>query len=358
MYKSIILIPALNPPAGFVRYVKELVESGFKHILVVDDGSDTKHKRFFEEIEALDNVTVYTHIKNMGKGRAIKNGINYAMTLWGDDDGVKGIITVDSDGQHTVEDVVKIHMGLENQSTPALILGVRDFCGRDIPKKSSFGNKTTSRVFRLLYGKKISDTQTGLRGIPKEYAADYIDLQGERFEYEMNMLIYGAVNNHRLEEIPIRTIYINNNNETHFRPIADSFKIYRLIFGSFLRFIMSSLSASIIDLSLFKAFTVILASLNDNVQIFTATAAARIISSFYNFEVNKRGVFKSTEKNRSQAAKYFFLCVVQMLASAGIVMALNHIFGGSKLLEKLITDVALFVISYQIQLKWVFKKPV
>ena len=356
MYKSIVLIPALNPPAGFVEYVGELIETGFEHILVIDDGSDWEHKKYFDRIKEFSNVTVYTHIKNMGKGRALKNGLNYAMALWGNDDGVKGIITVDSDGQHTVEDVIKIHEALEGQENPALILGVRDFYGNDIPKKSSFGNKTTSKVFRLLYGKRISDTQTGLRGIPREYIGDYIDLKGERFEYEMNMLIYGAGNNHKIMEIPIRTIYINKNDETHFRPFADSFKIYRLVLGSFFRFIMSSLSASIIDLSLFKVFTVILASLSDNIQIIAATIAARVISAFYNFEMNKRGVFKSAGKVKPQAAKYLFLSVVQMLASAGIVVALNYIFGGSKLIEKIIADTVLFLISYQIQLRWVFKK--
>lgn len=355
MYKSIVLIPALNPPAGFVEYVGELIENGFEHILVIDDGSDKEHKKYFEQIKEFSNVVVYTHIKNMGKGRALKNGLNYAMTLWGKDSGVKGIITVDSDAQHTVEDVIKIHKALESQEEPALILGVRDFYGRDIPKKSSFGNKTTSKVFSILYGKRIRDTQTGLRGIPREYVGDYIDLKGERFEYEMNMLIYGAVNKHKIIEIPIRTIYINKNDETHFRPFADSFKIYRLIFGSFLRFIMSSLSAAIIDLSLFKIFTVILAALSDNIQIAAATILARVISAFCNFEINKRGVFKSDGKVKPQAVKYLFLCVVQMLASAGIVIALNHIFGGSKVIEKVIADTALFIISYQIQLKWVFK---
>lgn len=358
MYKSIILIPAFNPPAQFVEYVNELIKSGFEHILVIDDGSDEKFKEYFQQISVQSQVTVYTHIKNMGKGRALKNGFNYAYSLWGNNSDVKGIITVDSDGQHTVKDVIKIHMALENQEKPSLILGVRNFYGKDIPKKSSFGNKTTSKVFKLFYGKKLRDTQTGLRGIPKEYVRDYIDLHGERFEYEMNMLIYAAENNQRIEEIPIETIYINKNDETHFRPIADSFKIYRLIFGSFLKFVMSSLSASIIDLTLFKIFTVLLAALSDNIQILAATAAARIISSIYNFEVNKRGVFRSMEKIKPEAVKYFFICVVQMLASAGFVMLLNHIFGGSKLLEKIIVDMILFLVSYQIQLKWVFRKSV
>ena len=124
-----------------------------------------------------------------------------------------GVITVDSDGQHTVEDVVALQNELNRQTAPALLLGMRDFDDLNAPFKSRYGNKITSGIFKLLYGIKLKDTQTGLRGIPKKYLLQYMDLDGERFEYEMNMLIFGAIHKHSMKQIKIRgceTFSVNN----------------------------------------------------------------------------------------------------------------------------------------------------
>lgn len=253
MYENIIIIPALNPPKSLISYVETLIEKGFAHILLIDDGSNDESQAIFQALAAKKEVVVLKHAVNLGKGRALKNAFNYVLSTWKDSK-IRGVITADSDGQHTVEDVIKIQNELAAQTVPQLILGTRDFDSETVPPKSRYGNKITREVFRLLYGATINDTQTGLRGIPKEYLFSYLDLSGERFEYETNMLIYAVNHGQHIKECPIQTVYMNQNAETHFRPVADSLKIYCLIFKVFGGYTVSSLSSSVIDLAMFQLF--------------------------------------------------------------------------------------------------------
>lgn len=247
----------------------------------------------FSFLETYKEVRIYRHAVNLGKGRALKNAFNYAFTEWGMED-CAGVITVDSDGQHTVEDVVALQNELNRQTAPALLLGMRDFDDLNVPFKSRYGNKITSGIFKLLYGIKLKDTQTGLRGIPKKYLLQYMDLDGERFEYEMNMLIFGAIHKHSMKQIKIQTVYFNNNSETHFRPFVDSMKIYKLIFSGFFKYLFTSLSSAIIDLLIFHMMTVFLVSMKTEIAIIVSTVIARVISSLYNFLLNRNMVFKSS----------------------------------------------------------------
>jgi len=352
MYKNVIIIPALNPPENLIEYVKELINEGFERILLVDDGSKESIRYIFETLEKYEEVEIYRHYVNYGKGRALKNAFNYVLVKYAND--IKGVITVDSDGQHSVEDVIKLHEELERQEKTAMILGTRDFDEPNVPPKSRYGNKVTSVVFRLLYGVQINDTQTGLRAIPVDYMKEYCDLPGERFEYEMNMLIYAAVHKHKMRPSIIQTIYFDNNSETHFRPILDSLKIYSVIFKGFFTYIFSSVSSSIIDLSLFQLLMILLGGEANSLKIAVSTIIARILSSIYNFNVNRKAVFKSTGNPLYQAFKYYALCILQMLSSAGLVAFVNNTIGGSALLEKVVIDSILFLISYQIQRVWVF----
>lgn len=354
MYKNIVIIPALNPSDSLKEYVESLVLGGVEKILIVDDGSRAEVQPLFAQLANMDEVVVLHHAINLGKGRALKNAFNYVLTHWGD--GISGVITADSDGQHTVEDVIKISNELDNQKEPALILGTRDFNEEIVPFKSKYGNKITSTVFWMLYGIKVADTQTGLRGIPKQYMYEYMDLEGERFEYEMNMLIYGALHKHQMDQQIIKTVYFDNNSETHFRPVADSLKIYKIIFRSFFRYVFASLSASIIDLLGFHVLIVLLAAVKDSVAIMIATVIARIISSIYNFTMNRNVVFKSTGNQWHHLIRYYVLCVVQMLFSAGLVIFVDYIVHGNKSIEKIVVDCILFLFSYQIQRIWVFKE--
>lgn len=354
MYKNVVIIPSLNPNKDFINYVQKLIKNGMQHILVIDDGSDEDKKWIFDEIDKIPETYVCHHICNMGKGKSLKDAFQYVLKNM-KDPLIKGVITVDSDGQHTVEDVIRIQKELDKSNNHVLILGTRNFKQKNVPIKSRFGNSMTSGVFKVLYGKYIHDTQTGLRGISKEYLSEYLKLEGERFEYETNMLIYAINHKHSIQEIEIETVYIDNNSETHFRPVLDSLKIYKLIFKKFFLYMISSLSSFIIDVLMFYLFLLVCSNMTDSSEIIVATVGARIISSLYNFIVNKKIVFCDTGKLKHQVFKYYCLCILQMCLSAGCVVMIHFIFKGNKVIEKMIVDTILFFISYHIQRLWIFK---
>ena len=356
MYHTAIVIPALNPPEGLISYIKELINNGFENILLIDDGSEKDKQYIFDSLDKFDQVTILRHARNLGKGRALKDAFNYILIHF--EKRVQGVITADSDGQHSIEDIIQIRNILETQREPALILGTRNFGEKQVPFKSKFGNKITSLVLCIFYGIKIADTQTGLRAIPKEYLYDYCNLDGEGFEFETNMLIYGVEHKQKIVSHFIKTIYFNKNNKTHFRPFIDSLKIYKVILKKFIMYLLSSASALAIDIALFPFFLVILKSINIPLVIFWSTIIARIFSSIWNFIVNSKFIFHSTRHFGEQVVKYYILCICQMLLSAVLVAFIHYLLLGNELLEKLIVDGILFFFSYQIQRVWVFRSEI
>ena len=252
MIKTLIVIPALNPPVALIDYVAKLIESGLENILIVNDGSRPEFENIFERLRDEYGCQILTHAKNLGKGRALKNAFNHFLTMPNVEE-YNGIVTADSDGQHRVEDVLSMVYSISNNSD-SLILGCRDFDSENVPPKSEFGNKLTKLVFKLLYGRKITDTQTGLRGFPKAILHDMLEIPGERFEFETKMLIHTFDKSIPIKEITIETIYFDGNAETHFNPIKDSLRIYKVIFASFFKYLLSSLSSFLVDIGLFQLF--------------------------------------------------------------------------------------------------------
>ncbi len=356
--KVAVIIPTLDPDADFMPYCRSLLVKGIERIIIVDDGSENKDNfdicRLGKEYE--DRVVLLKHYVNLGKGRALKNAINYYMNMEDIDD-FCGLITVDSDGQHSAEDVLMIKKELMRDQDH-LILGIRDFSDSGVPYKSAFGNRMTRRVFRLLHGVKLKDTQTGLRAIPTQLAPFYIDLAGERFEYEMNMLIFSARRSVEITEIPISTIYKDGNSGTHFRPLKDSVAIYRLLLGTFLGYTFSSLSSFILDIAIFRWVFFLSGNITDSQtrRIFIATITARIMSSLFNYMINRNMVFQSKRKGYVTLVEYYILCGIQMILSAALVSIMTMALGISETLVKIIVDSCLFLISFTVQRKLIFKE--
>lgn len=348
-----ILIPALNPTKEFIEYVDLLIKNNFKNIIVINDGSDSECEYIFDEINKNQECHLIKHVKNEGKGKSIKDGLEFFKTLE-NIDSLSGIITVDCDGQHLVKDIISISEKMSPDKN-ALFLGCRDFSRDDIPPKSSFGNKTTSNVFKILYGLKISDTQTGLRGIPKSIIDNFISISGNRYEYEMNMLIECVRKNIDIVEIPIETVYIDNNSNSHFRPIHDSILIYWRIFNSFIKYSLVSIVSCLIDVIMFQIFLMILKlDTNRETLIMISTILARIISSLVNFGLNKKVTFESDKKVSNTIVKYYALCIIQMLVSGLLVSWIYSITKGYEVVIKLIVDTVLFFINFKIQKKFIF----
>lgn len=348
-----VIIPAYEPDSNLPILLGILAENNIGPVIVVDDGSGDKYAAIFEKAKALvagNGGTVLVHEVNKGKGRALKTAFQYILENYQD---VIGAVTADSDGQHTVDCIRKVMEALEAKPGE-LILGVRDFSGDDIPWKSRFGNNLTEKVFAYVAGVHVSDTQTGLRGIPREFMRDLLEVAGERFEFETQMLLE-SVNRYPISEVEIETIYDSvEDHQTHFDPVADSIKIYRILGKKFLKYIFASFSSSILDLALFSVFCFFLEGRYVS-YVAVATVLARIISAVYNYTINYKVVFKSKENVGKASAKYFLLALVQMGLSAalvsGAVMLLPFV---PKVVVKGIVDTFLFFVSYHIQQKFVF----
>lgn len=355
--KTLIVIPALNPPLDLIQYIEKLRQSGLEDILIVDDGSRSECGYIFEQLRDKQGCQILTHAKNLGKGRALKNAFNYFLTMPNVEE-YNGIVTADSDGQHRVEDVLSMVETISNYPD-SLILGCRDFDSENVPPKSKFGNKLTKLVFKLLYGRKITDTQTGLRGFPKAILHDMLEIPGERFEYETKMLIHTFDKSIPIKEITIETIYFDGNAETHFNPIKDSLRIYKVIFASFFKYLLSSLSSFLLDIGLFQLFLWISLSVGIHrgaLLILLSTILARIISSYFNFTMNKNFVFDGEKRIHKTIVKYYSLAVFQMLLSAAMVTVVWNMFSGSETAIKILVDTILFLTSYQVQRRWVFRE--
>lgn len=219
----VILIPSYNPTDILIEYIEDLYKNGFKKIIIIDDGS--KDKQIFEKIKTFKYCIVLTHQINLGKGAAIKTGFRYYTRNLKDD--YDGIITLDDDNQHSIDDAIKLSKFNDLNS---LILGVRNFNLKTVPFKSKMGNKFTTFMFKMFYKKKISDTQTGLRLYPNKLINELCYLDGNGFDFETNVLIYCIKKRINIIEIDINTIYIDKNKNSRFKPFKDSIKIYKIFF--------------------------------------------------------------------------------------------------------------------------------
>ena len=352
---AVILIPSLEPDERLPAYIRRLKEAGFGRIGVVDDGSSEPYQPIFREIEQVEDTIVLHHEVNRGKGVALKTGYRYILEHMGSQ--VAGVITADADGQHTVEDCMLL-AGKLQEGKKALYLGSRDFRQENIPPKSRFGNRLTSVVFKLLYGQYLPDTQTGLRAFRREELPFMIDVEGERFEYEMKVLIACSRAGIPIIPVTIETIYENDNEGTHFHPIKDSLRIYKVIFGSFFKFMASSLTSVVVDQGLFNLLNLVVFSNGVEKKadlILASTVIARVFSSVFNFWMNRKMVFKHKGSAGKTFLRYVILSVIVMLLSAGGTWLLGQT-GMSSTVAKLITDTLLYFVSYRFQAGWVFRE--
>lgn len=341
-----VIIPAYNPDEElFLKFAKEVV-ANFSKIVVIDDGSKEECASTFSKIEQLDEkIKILKHSVNLGKGRALKTAFNFVLNEYKD---CVGVVAADCDGQHGIEDVIKCAKTLQEKPS-SLIIGVRDFNKKDVPFKSRYGNKITRLIFKLFIGLSIKDTQTGLRALSTELMKKFLATNGERYEYETNMLIECKEHNIPIEQVPISTIYIEKNQTSKFNPIKDSLSIYKL-FG---KYIISAVSSFVIDVILFNIFLLLLNKYEVPNSIIIATVVARILSSLYNFKVNAKMVFKNMS-NKS-LIKYIILVLIQMLVSAFCVNYASTIVPINVTFIKIIVDIVIFMVNFVVQREIVFK---
>ena len=360
-----ILIPSYQPDGKLPPYVQALREAGFAKIVVVDDGSGAAYDAIFESLAQGEDPAVHVirYPDNHGKGFALRTGMQYLLDAC---PACAFIITADSDGQHTVPDTLRMAEAM-HENGEGLLLGSRDFSLGHVPAKSRMGNRITTVVFRALYGQYVGDTQTGLRGFARALLPRFLQTRGDRYEYEMNQLIDCSIEAIPIRALPIETVYENNNEGSHFHPVRDSWRIYKVILSRFFRFIAASLASFCVDYALYLLVNEMLRThvpaLNAYVsflpmrviaRIALAALLARVVSSVFNYFVNRKFVCASREKVLDTFLRYVGTVLVVVGISAWLTSGLHIWFGWSDNLVKVPVDISLFFLSYYLQRRWVF----
>lgn len=212
-----ILIPAYKPDQRLSLMVGELQKKFLPCIVIVDDGSGPEYGALFRSLESA-SCTVLSYPENHGKGFALKTGFQYIATRTYED---TGVVTADADGQHLVRDIIKIAAAISNPSNK-IVMGTRAF-GKSTPLRSRIGNSVSGFLFRIVCGREIRDTQTGLRGFPFVLLPRLVKIEGDRFDYEANVLMEACAQGMEFRQIEIETIY--GTSESHYHTVSDSARI-------------------------------------------------------------------------------------------------------------------------------------
>lgn len=351
-------MPALDPDEKTLTVLTGLRDAGFDDILLIDDGSaDGEEGRpdvrsIFERAEAL-GCEVLHHGKCAGRGAALRTGFRYFLNTRKDR---AGVVTVDSDGQHRPEDAVCV-ASLMLERGDAIVIGRRDLSDKTLPQHTRTSGRVTSLMVRLFCGLKLRDPQSGLRAIPTRHLEELCRVKGDRYEYEINILLESKTRSIPVIECDIDADYSAADRTTHYRSVRDSVRINSM----FLKFAMSSLSSCLIDILCFWFFAHLLNSSGGRLETFAvpiASVAARVISTFFGYIINRHGVFGTKGSSRKTVTRYVISEVAIMLASALCTWLLTTLLGANvawvQTLLKCVVDTALFFVNFRLQHEWVF----
>jgi glycosyltransferase involved in cell wall biosynthesis len=341
MQSLVILIPAYQPGAALVEVVGALAARSPHAIVVVDDGSGGEFRAIFDQVLTLPNTTVLRHAVNMGKGAALKTGINFILCEF---PGAAGVVTLDADGQHHPDDVLSVCSRFE-ESPDQVVIGARSFQG-EIPLRSWLGNQVTRIVLRLVLGQRLTDTQTGLRAIPKALLPQLLKIGASGYEFELEMLVTAKHSGLGVIEQPIRTIYEHGNPTSHFNPLRDSMRIYFVL----LRFSLIAVLTAVLDNLLFYMVFGLTGS------IIRAQVCARLVAAAFNYSVVRGAAFRSDERHGVVLPRYLLLVAVNAVLSYTAIRLLTgpmalHVFPA-----KILTETFLFVANFAIQRDFVFTR--
>ncbi|WP_297632354.1 bifunctional glycosyltransferase family 2/GtrA family protein [uncultured Clostridium sp.] len=337
----VILIPAYKPDEKLIELIKNIKEKCDYKIVIVDDGSGIEYAEIFKKAEK-QGCYIVTHEENRGKGRALKTGFNYIKNL----NDIQGIVCADCDGQHLPKDIIKIGNAIKLHKD-CIILGSRKFTGK-VPLRSKLGNTVTRGLFTIISGIKIHDTQTGLRGFSIDMIQWLTEIKGERYEYEMNMLLEAKSLNYGFIEIDIETVYLEENKSSHFNPVKDSIAIYLPI----IKFSISSIISATIDYVLLGVILLMTKNL------FLAVVGARLCSATFNYLANRLVVFNKNNKDKMYKSlwKYALLAAFIMLLNYVVIYFYINELKLNLYVAKVLTEVTIYFFSYTAQKRFVFRR--
>ena len=298
----VFLIPSYRPTDTLCSLLESLRLGNSSPIVIVDDGSGPAYAGIFARAKQVVGTTLLTNAVNLGKGAALRHGMNHILVGHPD---CAGVVTADADGQHTVADILKVVDALK-ENPDSVVFGTRRF-GSDVPLRSKFGNTVSRYVYRFFIGLKLSDTQTGLRGLPRRLLELCLPIRANRYEFETEQLVVIKARRMRVQEIPIETIYIEDNRGSHFRPLMDSAQIYFVL----LRYSAASLLTEAADI---VTFATAMAWSSDLV---VSNIVGRFVAVWVQFTLLQRFVFR-LRGNLRIFLMYFGLVVVSGIVSTAL----------------------------------------
>ena len=336
-----VVIPAYRPTADLIDLVRGLTDRQIPAIVIVDDGSGPEFADTFAQTAQFPKVKLLRHATNLGKGAALKTAFKEVLGAIPD---LAGVVTADADGQHDPEDIRHIAQALAaNPGT--LVLGTRSF-GKEVPLRSRFGNKLTRGIMHALLGHKLTDTQTGLRGIPAALLSLLLRVEASGYEFELEMLIAAHQVSMPVIERPIRTIYESGNKSSHFRPILDSMRIYVVL----LRFASASLLTALLD-----NFVFILA-VNRTNNVLASLVLERAFAVLFNYWIVRNSVFYSHERHKTLLPKYVSLVLVSGGLSYAGIQVVSKQLGVPVVAAKLLVEMILFFVNFAVQRLFIFRR--
>ncbi len=347
----IILIPAYEPRARLVELVSALRQAAPETpVVVVDDGSGPQFANVFREAQQAGAQVLSSGRENRGKGYTLREGYAYIRQNYPE----QVVVSADCDGQHLVADILRIGTACEEadkqslnaDTAPILVLGGRQFKG-NVPFRSRFGNTMSRCLFRVITGAKVFDTQTGLRAVNGAGLDWLLTVAGNRFDYEFRALIEARSAGVTLLELPIDTVYIEQNDSSHFRPVVDSLRVYRPL----LEFMAASLFGYLVDVTVFFALWWLIPAL----PLLAVVVVARVVSIIANFGANLYAFRGRHPVVKTSLVRYLGLALVLLVLNYLTLATLVKV-GVWVVAAKLITEIALWFFSYAVQYRWVFRQ--
>ncbi len=336
----VALIPAYEPKTILIDLLREIQGLGLKPI-VVDDGSGTEYGEIFTQAQAY--AAVLHHKENRGKGSALKTGLKFINEHF--PNGCM-IITIDADGQHRIADAMRVCKTAESHPD-GLVLGSRR-PGINIPLRSRLGNSMT----RYITGLSIFDTQTGLRAFSSALLPFLLNVEGERYEYEMNMLLECSSHKIPIREVEIAAVYEKHHAASHFDAIKDSIRIYKEI----IKFSASSFAGFVTDYTVYSLMLLLTGSLEPSLSLTLSNIVARVISAGINYTINRKLVFNSSRSLWKSAAQYAMLAALVLMGNTIVLNLLVKQHAANRFTAKILTEIIFFFLNWLAQRFIVFRK--
>lgn len=219
-----ILIPAYNEERTILQVVSLLLAYS-SHIIVVDDGSTDNTAQILSDL----GITILKHRQNQGKGASLQTGFAY---LAGQS--LKGVITLDGDGQHKPEDIINFLTAIQ-QYPQHIIIGARQDRKTKSPKYRYYANKITDFFISKTIKTRILDSQSGFRFYPQCFINQDLNSRYTHFGYESMLLILAKKSQVDITHVDIQTLYPANSRKSYFSPVYDSLIILFIIFVALIR---------------------------------------------------------------------------------------------------------------------------